>query len=345
MMVDVSTLLSPAAMKQHYPLTNDGALFLLKSQKTANHICKGKDPRKAVIVGPCSIHDKRSAMEYARRFKELAKKVEDSLFLIMRVYVEKSRTVTGWKGLLYDPYLDGTHDVQTGLMWARELFHLLTDLGIPTATEFVDPLVACYFHDLITWGFVGARTSASQPHRQFASSLTIPIGFKNSTDGTVDDAVHGVAAANIPHSFLSIDEEGRLALSKSQGNSGTHIVLRGGNDCTNYDVCSVADAVNQLKKWDLPTRLMIDCSHGNCQKQFHKQADVFNHVMEQWERGNETIFSLMLESHLEAGNQAMTNQPEHLKYSQSITDPCIDWETTETLILSAHQVLSSCLIS
>lgn len=328
-------------IKQLFPLYPHHLQFIAESRIHAKAIMNGTDPRKAVIVGPCSIHDKKSAIEYARRFKELSEKVGRSLFLVMRVYVEKPRTITGWKGLIYDPHLDGSHDMQTGLIWTRELLMALTEMKVPIATEFVDPLTAYYFQDLITWGFIGARTSASQPHRQLASALKIPIGFKNGTDGNLDNALHGITSAKTSHCFMNIDEEGHLCAIQSDGNPWTHVVLRGSQELPNYDPGSVGVALHKLSAMHLSPRLMIDCSHGNCQKDHERQKIVFASIMQQMERGNESIFGMMLESHLESGNQLLTEDPTLLKYATSITDPCIDWETTEELIYSAHGSLSS----
>lgn len=337
----ISSIPSPLEIKKRFSLSYRAQQFIKESRHEARSIVAGKDARKAFIAGPCSIHDKASALEYAKHFKQLSIEVQETSLMIMRVYFEKSRTSTGWKGLLYDPYLDGTYDMHTGLLWTRELLLLLAELHVPIAAEFVDPLAACYFEDLITWGFIGARTSASQPHRQFASSLQIPIGFKNSTDGNLDDAVHGVAASSISHTFLAIDEEGRLSMKRSEGNPYAHIVLRGANDFTNYDALSVSEAIDKLERAHLRPKIMIDCSHGNCQKQGDKQKEVFENVMLQLEAGNESICGLMLESHLKSGYQSLSDDPSSLLYAVSITDPCIDWQTTEALMLSAHQMLAA----
>lgn len=334
---------SPAEVFKQFPLTENERCFIQETRETAKGIVLGKDPRKALIVGPCSIHDRESALEYAERFKELSQDVKNSCFLVMRVYVEKPRTTTGWKGLLYDPHLDGSHDIKTGLMWTRELLVELARMRIPAATEFVDPLPALYFQDLVSWGFIGARTSSSQPHRQFASSLNMPIGFKNSTDGNLDTAIHGVYSAKTPHASMHIDSDGKLCAMQTEGNPYSHIVLRGASDFTNYDSLSVRRALDRLRKSHLPERLMIDCSHGNCQKRFEKQQEVFQAVLEQIEKGNDRIFGMMLESHLEAGNQPLPEDPSLLKKTVSITDPCLDWNTTAELIYSAHGAFSSAL--
>lgn len=335
---------TPLDVKKFYPVSQKAHCFLLGAKQQARRIICGLDARKAFIVGPCSIHEKSSALEYARRFKQLSEEVSESCFLVMRVYFEKSRTSTGWKGLLYDPHLDGSHDMYTGLLWSRELLLALAELQVPIAAEFVDPLAAVYFEDLITWGFIGARTSASQPHRQYASSLDIPLGFKNSTNGCLDDAIYGVAVSRISHTFLSIDEEGKLRMKKSHGNPNTHIVLRGAYDYTNFDAHSVSFTLEKLEKSQLSSKVMIDCSHGNCQKHFDRQKEVFLSVLEQLEEGNDALCGLMLESHLESGYQPLLEDPSSLKYAVSITDPCIDWETTENLILTAHHTLLPCSI-
>jgi len=339
--MDESSLLSPDALKALFPITEKGTRFIAESQQAVRNIVSGKDRRKAIVVGPCSIHDRGAALEYAERFKGLAKSVKETCFLVMRVYLEKPRTTTGWKGLIYDPHLDGSHAIQTGLMWARELLMMLSDMNVPTATEFVDPLIAPYVEDLITWGFIGARTSASQPHRQLASSLTMPIGFKNGTDGNVGDAVNGVLSARTPHGFMKINGSGRLCAVQTEGNPFSHVVLRGSETIPNYDACSIEQALNQLKAERLPPRLMVDCAHGNSQKQWENQRGVFEAVLEQMMKGNEKIFGWMLESHLERGNQVLREDPSLLQYAVSITDPCIDWSMTEELIYSADVSISS----
>jgi 3-deoxy-7-phosphoheptulonate synthase len=331
----------PYEFKQQFPLSSQASIFIAQSRKIAKRIIQGKDRRKALIIGPCSIHDRESALEYAHHFKKLAESVKQTCFMVMRVYIEKPRTINGWKGFLYDPHLDGSYDIKTGLLWARELLLTLAQMQIPAAAEFVDPLAALYFEDLVSWGFIGARTSASQPHRQFASARTMPIGFKNSIDGNLENAVYGVLSATNPHTSLHIDEQGKLCIVQSEGNSDSHIVLRGANDFTNYDPDSISLALEMLKRAGLPERLMIDCSHGNCQKKFDKQNDAFLSALDQIEKGNDKIFGLMLESHLESGSQPLTEDLSALKYAVSITDPCLDWKTTEELIYFADLTFSS----
>lgn len=329
---------SPQEIRELYPLSFAAHNFLKNAQSEAKQILLGHDPRKVMIIGPCSIHDMASAVEYGKRFKELAQRVSQTCFLVMRVYVEKPRTTIGWKGMLYDPHLDGSDDIQTGLIRTRELLHVLTEMQIPCATEFVDPLSALYFEDLITWGFIGARTCASQPHRQFASQLKIPVGFKNSTDGNLLNAVQGVVSAHAPHSSMHIGMDGQVCVTRSNGNPFSHIVLRGACDFTNYDPNSVDDALEKLKRVHLPQRMLIDCSHGNSSKQFERQPAVFMAILEQMEKDNHYIFGMMLESHIGSGNQPISDA---MQYAVSITDPCIDWETTEDLIYSADSAFAA----
>jgi len=331
---------SPDEVKKKVPLPERCEEFVFSARKQARKMLFG-DPRLVFIVGPCSIHDPLSAIEYARCFKELSEKVEKTCFLVMRFYPEKSRTTIGWKGLLYDPYLDGSHDIETGLLWTRELLVHLAALQIPVATEFVDPMTAPYFDDLITWGFIGARTSSSQPHRQLASSLSFPIGFKNATDGNLEVAIQGILSARTRHAFLGLDSHGKVAKIQSEGNPLTHLVLRGGLDGPNYDASSVDKALQQLEEYQVSSRILIDCAHDNCQKQYEKQKDVFTAVLEQILDGNESIFGMMLESHLESGQQLFQSNGSPTHSSVSITDPCIGWSLTEELLLSADSMLSS----
>lgn len=315
---------SPKQLKLEIPLDEIGHHFIETSREKARAILNGSDSRLAIIVGPCSIHDIPSALEYATRLQKLSREVEESCLLIMRVYPEKPRTKLGWKGLLYDPHLDGSHDILRGIYETRKLLVTLAQMGVMAAAEFVEPLASSYFEDLITWGFIGARTSESQPHRQLASSLAMPIGFKNATDGDIEGAVNGVISSQNPHAFLSIDQNGYISTCRSLGNPHSHIVLRGSLNQSNYDEFSVKSIYAQLAKQGLPARVMIDCAHGNCERQYSRQKEVFNQIIE---RCDPSIFGLMLESHLQAGNLS------------SITDPCIDWNTTEELILNAHSRL------
>jgi 3-deoxy-7-phosphoheptulonate synthase len=337
------TLPTPKRIKQQLSLTGEAKGFVEESRQTLRRILAGKDPRIALVVGPCSIHDLKACQEYAKKFKALAQEVEKSCFLVMRTYLQKPRTVTGWKGFLNDPRLDGSNDIHTGILWSREFLLELTHNRVPTATEFLDPLAALFFDDLITWGFIGARTSASQTHRELASLLTMPIGFKNGTDGDVDQAIHGVISARSPHTFLHVNEEGRLSVAQSEGNPSTHIVLRGSSELPNYDEASVQKAMKKMHSLGLKTRLLIDCSHGNSQKIYLRQQKAFEAVLEQILEGNRVIMGMMLESHLEAGSQFLSEDPSSLKFAVSVTDSCIDWSMTEELVRSASESINPLL--
>ncbi len=323
---------TPKEIKRFFAVTPKEHAFIEKSRKAVQGLLSGKDKRIAIIAGPCSIHDIRAAKEYAKRFKELAKEVEKSCFLVMRTYLQKPRTSGGWKGLFYDPFLDGSNEIRTGIFWTRELLLELAQMEVPIATEFLDPLGASYFEDLVTWGFIGARTSASQPHRELASLLSMPVGFKNGTDGNVDQAIHGVISGKSSHTFLHMDEEGKLVVCQSDGNPQTHVVLRGSWDAPNYDAESVKAALGKMHHFGLKSRLLIDCSHGNSQKEYLLQKKVFSSVLDQIIEGNESIMGMMLESHLEAGSQFLSEDPSSLAFGVSVTDPCIDWSMTEELV-------------
>jgi 3-deoxy-7-phosphoheptulonate synthase len=276
----------------------------------------GKDERLVVIVGPCSIHDSHSAVEYAKRLKALAEDVSDRFFLIMRFFVEKPRTRIGWKGILYDPHLDHSDDIAE---------------GVPCATEFLEPLVVPYFEDLITWGLIGARTSASQPHRQLASGIPFPVGLKNGYKGELDIALAGIEAAESGHSLIKINQEGKIIASRTRGNPHAHLVLRGSDKYPNYDPESVTYALKMLSGHNLKERLLIDCSHGNSRKDHKKQQLVFESVMEQVQEGNRAIRGVMIESHIESGKQSLKPK-EALQYGLSITDSCLGWNETADLL-------------
>ena len=327
-------MLTPRKIKEKLAVSQKQKLFIEKNREVIRDLITGKDGRLALVLGPCSIHDLSSALEYGRRIRALAEEVASTCVLVMRVYIEKPRTVTGWKGLAYDPHLDGSNDIQTGIFWARELFLTLTDLGIPVATEFLNPLLTPYIQDLVSWGFIGARTSASQPHREIASYLSCPIGFKNSPEGNVDQAIHAMVAAGCPHRFPHINDEGQIAIAESEGNPFTHVVLRGSRKESNYDPASIAEAIENMDLHGLKNRILVDCSHGNCQKEYGRQKEAFHAVLKQFERGNHKILGMMLESHLEEGSQYLSESPSSLKYAVSITDPCLGWNETEILVRS-----------
>jgi 3-deoxy-7-phosphoheptulonate synthase len=331
-------MFSPAQIKEKLPATAKQKEFIAKSRKKLCDLVTGQDRRLALILGPCSIHDLSSALEYGRRLSALAEEVASASILVMRVYIEKPRTVSGWKGLAYDPHLDGSNDVQTGIFWARELFLTLTDLGVPIATEFLNPLLLPYLHDLVSWGFIGARTSASQPHREIASALAYPVGFKNSPDGNIEQAVHAMVAARTPHRFPHINESGLISLCESEGNPYAHVVLRGSSAGPNYDAASITETLELQHLHGLKNRILIDCSHGNCAKDYQLQANVFHSVLAHYEQDSSRILGMMLESHLEEGSQRLTESPSSLDYAVSITDPCLGWSKTEALVRTLEAI-------
>lgn len=333
---------TPKELKSNFPLSSRNAEFIRASRQTAKNIVTRKDPRQVIIVGPCSIHDTNQGLDYAKQFKELAEKIAPSCFLIMRAYIEKPRTLSGWKGLVYDPDLDESHDLEEGLFQARKFFVDLTEMEIPIATEFLSPIVSTYVDDLVSWGFIGARTSSSQIHRELASLFPFPIGFKNSLDGNVEAAISGVMTASNPHTFFHINDQGRLCKVKSSGNPYGHVVHRGSLFASNYDEKSILKTMKNLQQLGMPPRILVDCSHGNSQKDYEKQKEVFYSVLNQIESGNSHILGMMLESHLKAGSQPLTQDLTALEEGISITDPCMDFSETEELLLAAS---SSSLVS
>ncbi len=322
---------SPAQIKNEYPLIARD--FVAEARLQAQHILQRTDRRLAVIVGPCSIHDPEAALEYARRLKKLAPEIDKTFFPIMRLFIEKPRTLVGWKGILYDPHLDGSNDIVTGIRKSRELFIQIAEIGVPCATELLEPIAAPYFDDLITWGLIGARTSASQPHRQMASGLPFPVGFKNDCRGELDVAIAGVLASRACHSHLGINSKGHIAALTTRGNPLSHLVLRGSDERPNYDPASIAKALAALREHRLEPRLIIDCSHGNCGRDHRRQEIAYESVLEQAVE-NTAIAGIMLESHLFAGKQPLSDDRSLLNYGVSITDPCLGWEETEALLRS-----------
>lgn len=324
-----TVLPSPAEVKAEYPLTPALEGFILRSRRAVQNIIDGRDPRLFVVLGPCSIHDLDAAHDYALRLKRLADAVGDTLFLIMRVYFEKPRTTVGWKGLINDPDMDDSFRIEKGIRVARQLLLDLAKQGLPTATEALDPIMPQYLGDLITWTAIGARTTESQTHREMASGLSTPVGFKNGTDGSLTVAINALRSARQKHHFLGINEEGRSAVMETRGNPYGHVVLRGGGGRPNYDSVCVALCEQELRKAGLPERIVIDCSHGNSNKDPSLQPLVARDCIEQVANGNRSIIGLMLESHLEAGNQDIPVDRSKLRYGVSVTDGCIDWATTE----------------
>ncbi|RMG51466.1 MAG: 3-deoxy-7-phosphoheptulonate synthase [Gammaproteobacteria bacterium] len=328
---EIREVIPPNEVHRLYPITEAGSETVYHTRRAIHDILHGEDDRLLVIAGPCSIHDVDAAMEYAGRLKRMREELAEELVIVMRVYFEKPRTTVGWKGLINDPNLDGTFQINEGLKIARKLLVDLGELGVPAGTEFLDLISPQYIADLVSWGAIGARTTESQVHRELASGLSCPVGFKNGTDGGLQIAIDAIRSASRPHHFLSLTKEGRSAIFSTSGNEDCHIILRGGRK-PNYDAESVNHAAEQLQKAGLEPRLMIDCSHANSQKQPERQVVVAEDVADQIAVGDQRIFGVMLESHLVAGRQDCVSGREGLVYGQSITDACIGWDQTEPLL-------------
>lgn len=328
-------LVAPRALLAELPLTRRAATTVLEGRREVGAILGGTDPRLLVVVGPCSIHDPAAALEYAHRLASLRRELSPTLALVMRVYFEKPRTTIGWKGLINDPHLDGTRDMATGLRVARSLLLEITELGLPAATELLGPVVPQYIADLVSWTAIGARTAESQTHREMASGLSMPVGFKNTTDGNLQIALDALEAAGTPHTFLGMDDEGRGAVVHTTGNPERHLVLRGGGGRTNYDAASVAEAALLCARRGQPARVMVDCSHGNSNKDHTRQPAVLREVVSQVAAGSSPIMGAMVESHLHGGSQKLGAAPGVLSYGVSITDACLDWEATEAMLREA----------
>ena len=326
----IKAVTSPAEICEEIPITEKAARTTFEAREAIHNILQGKDKRLLVVTGPCSIHDPKAAKEYAARLKPLINKYKDDLLIVMRVYFEKPRTTVGWKGLINDPDLDNSFQINKGIRLARSLLLELNEIGVPAGTEYLDLITPQYIADLISWGAIGARTTESQVHRELASGLSCPVGFKNSTDGTIKVAVDAIGAAMRPHHFLSLRKEGNSAIFSTMGNPDCHIILRGGK-APNYDSASIDQTAKELETAKLPVRVMVDFSHANSRKQHMAQIDVCNSVSEQVEKGDNRIFGVMIESHLVAGRQDVVKD-KPLVYGQSITDACIGWEDTEKLI-------------
>ncbi|MED5463991.1 MAG: 3-deoxy-7-phosphoheptulonate synthase [Myxococcota bacterium] len=332
-------LRTPRELASAHPLNDEVRQVVADGRRALRECLAGTDRRLVVIVGPCSIHDPRSALEYATRLAGLREQVADKMMLVMRVYFEKPRTTVGWKGLITDPDHNGSDDMNRGLEEARKILLAINGLGLPCATEFLDPIVPQYVADLVSWAAIGARTTESQTHRQMASGLSMPVGFKNSTDGGLEVAVQAMEAASAPHAFLGINVEGQTSVVRTTGNPDTHVVRRGGGGKSNYSRADIAYTRALLGEADAgPRAIMVDCSHANSGKDYRKQPVVFGNVIEQVLAGEEALLGMMLESHLVEGRQALG---ESMTYGQSVTDACIGWETTEELLLGAHERLSA----
>jgi len=336
----IRPLIPPQILMEDFPLTEKAFGTIAASRKAIENAIDGKDDRLIVIVGPCSIHDVEAAKEYANKLKKVSEKVKDDLIIIMRVYFEKPRTIVGWKGLINDPYLDGSYQINKGLKIGRKLLLYVTELGLPTAVEFLDTISPQYIGDLVAWGAVGARTTESQIHRELASGLSCPIGFKNGTDGNFKVAIDAIRAAKASHCFLSVTKQGISAIVETTGNSYGHIILRGGSKGTNYDEKSISDCSSHLIAHNLPSKVMIDMSHGNSQKQFKRQLEVGKDICRQLKEADtrNEILGVMIESNLVEGRQNIPKEgKEKLVYGQSVTDSCIGWEDTEKLIYELQE--------
>ncbi|HYT61582.1 MAG TPA: 3-deoxy-7-phosphoheptulonate synthase [Haliangiales bacterium] len=337
---EIVRLLPPRALKDEFPMTERANQTVVEGREVVKRILRREDPRLLVVVGPCSIHDLDGALEYARKLNCLREQLAGQFSIVMRVYFEKPRTTIGWKGLINDPHLDGSYDIETGLKKARRLLLQITGMGLPAATEFLDPIVPQYLADLVSWAAIGARTTESQTHREMASGLSMPVGFKNATDGSLQIAVDAMTSARTPHSFLGIDQDGVTSIIRTTGNPHGHVVLRGGRLEANYDPESIASAIVTLQKAGLPPVLMVDCSHANSGKQHARQEEVWKSVLHQRAAGNTALIGLMVESYLEEGSQPIPKRLEDLRHCVSITDACIGWETTERMLRHGQEAMS-----
>jgi len=338
-------LITPAELKRDIPLTDKARQTVTDGRQVIENILAGRDHRVLVVVGPCSIHDLDAAHEYALRLKKLADKVSDSLFIVMRVYFEKPRTTVGWKGLINDPYMNDSFKITDGLHIGRKLLRDILEIGLPTATEALDPISPQYMQDLIAWSAIGARTTESQTHREMASGLSSSIGFKNGTDGGLTVAINALQSVANPHRFLGINSDGKVSIVTTKGNPNAHVVLRGGNGKPNYDSVSVSICEQELASANIKPNIMIDCSHANSNKDHNLQPLVLDNVTNQILEGNQSIIGVMLESHINGGNQKLSSNPEDMAYGVSVTDSCIDWQTTEKSLIEMADKLSEVLKS
>jgi 3-deoxy-7-phosphoheptulonate synthase len=336
---EIVRLLAPGRLKTELPITDAASAMVVRSRETVTRILQQQDPRLLVVVGPCSIHDEAGALEYAKKLSGLRQEFSQRMEIIMRVYFEKPRTTIGWKGLINDPHLDNSQDIESGLKISRRLLLDIAALGLPAATEFLDPIIPQYIADLISWAAIGARTTESQTHRELASGLSMPVGFKNATDGSLQIAVDAMCSARTSHSFLGIDQDGFTSIVRTTGNPDGHLVLRGGRLQTNYDAQSIRDAETKLQQAGLPAVLMVDCSHANSGKQPARQEDVWRSIIEQRLAGTRSLIGAMVESYLYEGTQPIPKNRADLRYGISITDACVSWETTERMLRWAYEQL------
>lgn len=335
----LKALSSPRALKEQIPTNETANQTVIKARQVISDILAGKDKRLLVIVGPCSIHDTEAALDYADRLNILRTKYEDRLFIVMRVYFEKPRTTIGWKGMIYDPNLDGSYLIDDGLRRGRELLAAINEKGVPAGTEFLDPITPQYIDDLVCWSAIGARTTESQTHRQMASGLSMPVGYKNSTTGSLQVAIDAMVSARHPHHFIGVDQEGQIAVVETMGNKLGHIILRGGEARPNYEPGSIQETIKRMEQNDLPQAIMVDCSHANSGKKFERQEIVWKDIIAQRAAGNEALIGMMLESNIYEGNQKIPEDLSELAYGVSITDACVSFETTERLLQHAWEEL------
>lgn len=328
----VTRLITPTQIKEQLPASPAQVETVLKGRQQSRAILRGEDDRLLVVCGPCSIHDPEAALEYARKLAALSREVSDKYFVVMRVYFEKPRTTVGWKGLINDPLMNDSCDMAHGIALARKILLDIADLGLAAGTEFLDPIIPQYLADMMSWAAIGARTTESQTHREMASGLSMPVGFKNGTDGSVQVAIDAMKSSRTPHSFLGIDQDGSTSIVKTTGNPDGHVVLRGGRDGTNYEAHHVAAACEALRKNSLHPAVMVDCSHANSGKDPARQPLVWKSILEQRSSGRREIIGAMLESNLLAGAQPLGTDPSALQYGVSITDACMSWEMTEELL-------------
>lgn len=335
-------LITPETLKRLFPLHGSEQQMIADSRRIIANIIHGCDPRLLVVCGPCSIHDTSAALDYARRLQALSVELSDQLYIVMRVYFEKPRTTVGWKGLINDPYMDGSFDVEAGLQIARGLLLELVRMGLPLATEALDPNSPQYLGDLFSWSAIGARTTESQTHREMASGLSMPVGFKNGTDGSFSTAINAMRAAATAHRFMGINQAGQVCLLQTRGNPDGHIILHGSKQ-PNYHPHDIADCEQQMAMAGLPASLLIDCSHGNSNKDYRRQIEVAQSVLAQLKAGNRSVIGVMLESYIYAGKQSPELPRDQMRYGVSVTDACIDWDSTEKLLRQLHAELQSVL--
>ena len=340
---DEHMLITPEEIKNLYPLSSELEQKIASSRQTIINILERRDHRLLIVCGPCSIHDPEAAIEYAHKLKKLSDELQDHLFIVMRVYFEKPRTTVGWKGMINDPHMDSSFDIEHGLKKARKLLLDITKIGLPIATEALDPNTPQYIGDLISWSAIGARTTESQTHREMASGLSMPVGFKNGTDGSLDVAINAMKSASMAHRFVGINQQGQVTVLQTMGNPHGHVILRGGKT-PNYDAENVALCEAQMQKAGLIPNLMIDCSHANSNKDYRNQPLVADTIIKQIAQGNNSIIGVMIESNLFEGNQSSEQPKENFKYGVSVTDACISWETTEELLRNMNHTLATSLV-